>query len=73
MPAVQMLRAAALIRGSSASWSPDGKWIAFQIVFQRPAVIQGQQTQTEQIWVMNADGTGETRLTPVPGTDSMNL
>jgi Tol biopolymer transport system component len=40
------------------SWSPDGQ----QIVFQR-TVVPGQP----QIWVMNAEGTGQTPLTTTPG------
>ena len=47
--------------------SPDGD---HKIVFQRP--VAGRQ----QAWVMNADGTGQTRLTGtdlLPGTESTNL
>ena len=39
-----------VIRGSSASWSPDGKRITFR--------------SDSDVWVMNADGTGRLNLTP---------
>ena len=43
------------------SWSPDGQ----KIVFHRTVV-----SQQPQIWVMNADGTGQTQLTTMPGINS---
>jgi TolB protein len=42
---------------------PDGD---HKIVFQRPVAGQGQQ-----VWVMNADGTGQTPLTPIPGLPNL--
>jgi len=44
-------------------WSPDGK----KILFQRAPPVMGQG---QQIWVMNANGTGQTRVMvppPLPG------
>ena len=41
------------------AWSPDGKKIAF---------VSGRDGNNE-IYVMNADGTGVTRLTKDPGED----
>lgn len=40
------------------SWSPDGKRLAYQRDFNGSAV-----------YIINADGTGETRLSPTPGFD----
>ena len=47
----------------TTNWSPDGK----KIVFQKAPPVAGQG---QQIWVMNADGTGQTRVMvppPLPG------
>jgi dipeptidyl aminopeptidase/acylaminoacyl peptidase len=45
-------------------WIPsaDGNPEHDKIVFQRPVAVQ--QQMLEQVWVMNADGTGQTQLTP---------
>jgi len=42
-----------LTRGGGPSWSPDGRRIAF--------------TRIPAIYVINADGTGERRIVPLPG------
>ncbi|MGM0494136.1 MAG: hypothetical protein ACQER1_14450 [Armatimonadota bacterium] len=44
------------------SWSPDGQRIAFVRIEASP---EGSRTNSDrsQIWVMNADGTGQTQLT----------
>jgi TolB protein len=47
---------------NAPSWSPDGH----KIVFQR---ILGNTNGNEEIYVMNADGSGQTRLTYYPGVD----
>jgi dipeptidyl aminopeptidase/acylaminoacyl peptidase len=47
--------------GSSPTWSPDGQRIAFA----RGAFADG--SVGGDIWVMNADGTDQTRLTAKPG------
>jgi TolB protein len=46
------------VSGSEPAWSPDGA----KIVFSRPA-IDGHH----DLWAMNADGTGEVRLTDTAG------
>ena len=52
----------------SPSWSPDGRRIAFVSLRDGPGtgLFFGQN---EEIYVMNADGTGQTRLTNNPATD----
>jgi Tol biopolymer transport system component len=46
-----------VVEDSQPAWSPDGA----RIVFQR--VIFDEPLSRGEIWVMNADGTGQTRLT----------
>lgn len=43
-------------------WSPDGQRIAFES-------WPSSELETGDIWVVNADGTGKTRLTSKPGWD----
>jgi TolB protein len=45
--------------GLTPTWSPDGQ----KIVFHRPGVGQNQ------LFVMNADGTGMTQITNPPGVN----
>jgi Tol biopolymer transport system component len=45
------------------SWSPTGE----QIVFSRPTPGSGMQVLRRELFVMNADGTGQTQLTDTPG------
>jgi len=45
-----------------SEWSPDGERIAYDTELD----IDGRKN-TQQVWVMNADGTGETQLTRGPG------
>jgi Tol biopolymer transport system component len=49
--------------GASAAWSPDGKKIVFT------AARDGYQPS---LFTMNADGSGQTRLTTNPATDSVS-
>lgn len=49
-------------------WSPDGSKLAFVM---DPFVIKGQKVESNpEIWVMNADGGGRTRLTNSPLSES---
>ena len=47
-------------RGSQPSWSPDGRRIAFS----------SPRDGNDNVYAMNADGTGQTRLTSDPAQDS---
>ncbi len=49
-------------RDGSPAWSPDGQSIAF--ASDRPSTTTVTTTGTASIWVMAADGTGATNLTP---------
>jgi Tol biopolymer transport system component len=63
---------------AEASYSPDGQWIAFSSmrdVYGRP-LSDAERKQLEvdpsyfaEIYIMRADGTGQRRLTTVPGYD----
>jgi Tol biopolymer transport system component len=44
------------------AWSPDGQYLAFMS-------IRGSNTEEGDIYVINADGTGETQLTSDPAND----
>jgi Tol biopolymer transport system component len=46
-----------LAYGAQPVWSPDGKQILFV----------GQRNGNADLWIMNADGTGQRRLTATPG------
>ena len=52
--------------GYLPDWSPDGK----RIVFVRYVGVAGDVTPQEDIFVMNADGTGERCLVDLKGSDS---
>jgi Tol biopolymer transport system component len=45
---------------ADARWSPDGKRIAF---------VSNRDQFDSEVYVMNSDGSGQTRLTTSPGTD----
>jgi TolB protein len=51
------------------SWSPDGSKIAFSSRRDQPATSGCGSTCNFEIYVMNADGSGEARLTNDPATD----
>lgn len=63
---------------AEASYSPDGEWIAFtsmRAMFEDD-LSERERRLTEfdpsyfgEIWIMRADGSGETRLTDAPGYD----
>ena len=46
-----------LTDGAQPAWSPDGKQILFV----------GRRNSNADLWIMNADGTGQRRLTATPG------
>src|SRR5262249_55594790 len=50
-----------------AAWSPDGKKIAYESTRDNK-VDAGNLAPSPDIWVMNADGSGQTRLTSNHGT-----
>jgi len=45
------------------SWSPDGRQIAFATVMNPTADDPNARPRTADLWVINVDGTGRTRLT----------
>jgi TolB protein len=47
---------------TEAAWSPDGRRIAFS----------SERDGDEEIYVVNADGSGERKLTDLPGVDATN-
>lgn len=49
------------------SFSPDGKTILFRRLLSHP--LPGGRLYNSEVWVMNADGTGERNLTNAPGFD----
>ena len=55
-----------LTEGYLPDWSPDGK----RIVFVRYVGVAGDVTPQEDVFVMNADGTGERCLVDLKGSDS---
>jgi Tol biopolymer transport system component len=63
---------------AEASYSPDGEWIVFSSMrdaYNRPLTAQERKILSEnpsyfaEIYIMRADGTGQTRLTRTPGYD----
>lgn len=48
-------------------WSPDGKRLAFSRATYEPGDAEGQVEATIEIYVMNADGSGQKRLTDKQG------
>lgn len=63
---------------AEGSYSPDGQWIAFSSMrdaYNRPlSDAEKKQLETDpsyfaEIYIMKADGSGQTRLTTVPGYD----
>ena len=74
------LKALTSARGSDAeaSYSPDGQWIAFSSMrdaYNRPlTAAEKKHLETDpsyfgEIYIMRADGSGQKRLTSVPGYD----
>jgi Tol biopolymer transport system component len=57
-------RQQALARGEAASWSPDGKHIAFQRTPWPPYYMtrDGERTHPSSVYVIDSDGRGERRL-----------
>jgi len=55
---------------SPVFWSPDGKLLVFYATVEKPEVIGMEIPETnEEIYVMNADGTGMKAVTNYPGND----
>jgi Tol biopolymer transport system component len=63
---------------AEASYSPDGQWIVFssmRTVYDRPvSAKESKQLETDpsyfaEIYIMKADGSGQTQLTTTPGYD----
>lgn len=52
-----------------AAWSPDGSQIVFHVITMAD-VTYTDDLESAEIYVMNSDGSGRTRLTDVPGEDS---
>jgi TolB protein len=55
------------VTASDPTWAPDGTHIAYTVVTQDAACFGGDS----DLWVMNADGTGQTQITS--GGDANNL
>lgn len=51
--------------GTFPTWSPDGS----QIAFARYGTSEGSAIPNYDVWVMNADGSGETNITDDPAED----
>lgn len=45
------------------SWSPDGKRLAFATIVEPANTHEGKPVGQEDVWIVNADGTGRRRLT----------
>jgi len=54
----------------SPAWSPDGTKIAFTSDRDDPNSVKCFPNCNENVYVMNADGTAQTRLTDTPATES---
>jgi Tol biopolymer transport system component len=54
-------------RAGDCSWSPDATKIAYQVV---PAGLAGPDLSRAEVYVMNADGSGNTNLTNSRGGDA---
>jgi Tol biopolymer transport system component len=52
---------------STSPWSPDGKRLAFSRATFEPGEEEGQMEATLEFYVMNADGSGQRRLTDKQG------
>ena len=48
------------------AWSPDGRHIVFE---RKTADVNGEDVEQDDIWIVDADGTGERRLTHHPQED----
>jgi len=53
----------------SPSWSPDGKRVAFATIVNPAQTSNGKVQGQQDIWVINADGSGRQRLTDGNGTN----
>jgi TolB protein len=53
----------------SPSWSPDGKRLAFATIVNPAHTSNGKPAGQQDIWVINADGSGRQRLTDGNGTN----
>jgi TolB protein len=62
----RLLMPAAASYFSSPAWSPNGEKIAFTIELPN---APGAQTRSLEIYVMNADGSGQRRLTRITGSN----
>jgi len=53
------------------SWSPDGRQLAFGTIVEPAEMEEGRPTGQQDIWVIDADGTGRRRITDGYGTNLM--
>lgn len=56
--------------GYDGSWSPDGEKIVFSHLTYVGDAGEPEGREQNEIWVMNADGTGLTQLTNTPATET---
>jgi Tol biopolymer transport system component len=53
----------------SPGWSPDGKKLAFTTILDPKKGADGKTVGQQDVWIVNADGTGRRRLTDGNGTN----